>query len=59
MSGNVILSHNYDTALKQSDVRAFSVLTALHNYVVFGADATNSFVEVIPPMVPIFVAIDK
>ena len=37
----------YAAALDQSGARTFWAVTALHNYIAFGADATNTFAEAI------------
>ena len=49
IKGTVILAHTYAAALEQSGARMFWVLTALHNYTVYGADATKAFAEA-PPL---------
>ena len=59
MKGSVSLSHTYAAALEQPGARTFWALTALHNYNVYGADATNAFAEAPPPSTPLYVTIDR
>ena len=56
--GSVTLAHTYAAALDQSGARTFWAITALHNYVAYGADATNAFAEAPPPKAPLYVTID-
>ena len=49
MKGTDSLVHTYAAALEQPGARMFWALTALHNYTVYGADATNAFAEAPPP----------
>ena len=59
MKGSISLSHTYAAALEQPGARTFWALTALHNYNVYGADATNAFAEAPPPSAPLYVTIDR
>ena len=52
------LAHTYAAALDQSGARTFWAITALNNYVAYGADATNAFDEASPPKAPLYVTID-
>ena len=49
MKGTVILDHMYAAALEQTGARLFWALTATHNNVVSGSDASNSFAEANAP----------
>ena len=57
--GTVTLAHIYAAALEQSLARTFLSLSALHNFVVIGADATNAFAKAPPPQAPLYVTIDE
>lgn len=56
--GIVTLAHTYAAALEYSGVRTFWSLSALHNFVVIGADATNAFTEATPPKSQLYVTIN-
>ena len=56
--GSVTLAHTYAAALDQAGARTFWAITALHNYIAFGADATNAFAEAPPPKAPLYITID-
>ena len=55
----VTLDQTYAAALDQSGARMFWAITALHNYIAYGADATNTFAEAPPPKALLYVTIDK
>ena len=55
--GPVTLAHTYATALNQSGARTFWAITTLHDYKVYGANATNTFAEAPPPKSPLYVTI--
>lgn len=59
MNGSVSLSHTYTVALEQPGAQTFWLLTALHNYNAYSADATNTFAETPPPSTPLFVTVDS
>ena len=59
MKGTVSLAHTYAAALEQPGARMFWALSALHNYTVYGADATNAFAQAPPPVAPLYVTIDR
>ena len=56
--GSVTLAHTYAAALDQSGARTFWAITAINDYVAYGADATNAFGEAPPPTAPLYVTID-
>jgi len=53
------MAHTYAAALDQSGTRTFWAIAALHNYTVFGADATNAFAEEPSMTAPLYVTIDR
>ena len=57
--GAVTLGKTYAAALDQSGCRIFYALSALKNYVIYGADATNAYAEAPPPIAKLFVKIDQ
>lgn len=59
MKGIVSLAHTYTAALEQPGARLFLALTAIHNYTVYGEDATDAFAETPPPVAQLNVTIDK
>ena len=59
MKGTVSLAYTYAAAPEQPGARMFWALSALHNYTVYRADATNAFAKTPPPIAPLYVTIDK
>ena len=59
MKGTVTLDHTYAAALEQTGSRLFWALTAIHNYIVSGGDASNAFAEASAPKAKLFVTIDE
>ena len=57
--GTVTLGETYAASLEQSAGRIFWAVSALNNYIVIGADASNAFAEAPPPLAPLYVTIDK
>lgn len=58
LKGSITLGQTYAAALKQSGARLFWALSAINNYVVTGADASNAFTEAAPPTASLYVQID-
>ena len=57
--GTVTLGYTYAATVDQAGSRTFWALSALHNNIVIGADATNAFGEAQAPKAPLFVTIDE
>ena len=55
---SVTLGHTYDALLDQAGARTFWAITVLHNYTVYGVDATNAFAEAPPRQATLYVTID-
>ena len=55
---SVTLAHTYAAALDQFGACSFWAITALHNYIVYGTNATNAFTKAPPPKVPLYITID-
>ena len=53
------LDHTYEAALDQSGACTFWTIMALHNYISYGTDATNTFAEAPPPKTPFYVTVNK
>ena len=58
MKGTVTLDHTYAAALEQTGSRIFWALSAIHNYIVSGGDASNAFAEANSPKIPLYVRVD-
>ena len=59
MKGSVILAATYAAALEQPEARTFWAIFALHNHIVYGADATNVFAKDPPLATPLYATINK
>ena len=57
--GSIILGKTYAAALEQSGCRLFYALSALNNYYIKAADATNAYTEAPPPVATLYVKVDK
>lgn len=55
MKGSITLGQTYAVALKQSGARLFWALSAINNYIVTRADASNAFAEASPPTAPLYI----
>ena len=55
----VTLANTYAKSLEQTGARIFWASTAIHNFIVIGADASNAFAEAPPPKAPLYVTIDQ
>ena len=58
MKGTVTLDHTYAAALEQTGSRLFWALSAIHNHIVSGSDASNAFAEASAPKAKLYVTID-
>ena len=56
--GTVTLADTYASALDQTGAKMFWATSAINNYIVLGADASNAFAEAPPPKAPLYVRID-
>lgn len=59
MKGSITLDYTYDATLGQSSARTCWYLTLLHNKILMGTNATNTFGESPPPKSPLYVTINK
>lgn len=59
MKDTVNLAHTYTPTLEQPGARLFWALTALQNYTVYGANATNASSYAPPPVAPLYITIVK
>jgi dUTP pyrophosphatase len=59
MQGTVTLGETYAKSLEQTGSRLFWATSALYNFIVIGADASNAFAEAPAPKAPLYVIIDK
>ena len=59
MAGSVTLAQTYAAALDQTGARLFWAKSALDNFIILGADASNAFAEAPAPVAPLFVRVDK
>ena len=57
--GTVTLAETYASALEQTGGRCFWAASAINNYIVLGADASNAFADAPPPKAPLYVTIDQ
>ena len=57
--GCVTMAETFAHSLEQTGSRIFWAISALSNYVVVGADASNAFAEAPAPKAPLYVYIDK
>lgn len=57
--GSVTLAHTFAACLEQPGARTFWAISAMMNYIVIGADASNAFAEAPPPKAPLYVTIDE
>ena len=57
--GVVTLGQTYAAALNQSGCRIFYALSALKNYIIHGADATNAYAEAPPPIAKLYVKVNQ
>ena len=57
--GTVTLAETYASALEQTGGRCFWAASAINNYIILGADASNAFAEAPPPKAPLYVRIDE
>ena len=59
MKGTVTMGKTYAASLNHVPSRIFWALTAIHNNIMIGADASNAFAEASPQKAPLYVYIDK
>ena len=57
--GTVMLAETYASSLEQTGSRIFWAITAIHNYIVVGTDASDAFAEAPHPKAPLYVYLDK
>ena len=56
--GCVTMAETFASSLEQTGSRIFWATSAMNNYIVVGADASNAFAEAPPPKAPLYVYID-
>ena len=56
--GSVVLGRTYAAALEQSSSRMFWAHSAINNFIIAGADATNAYAEVPAPEATLYVKVD-
>ena len=58
IKGAITLGKTYAAVLEQSGCRLFWALSALENFIIYGADATNTYAEVQAPIASLYVRVD-
>lgn len=58
-SGRVTLGETYAGNVDQYSGKVIWAGTAIHNYITIGADISNAFAEVPPPIAPLYVYVDR
>ena len=56
--GCVTMAETFASSLEQTGSRIFWATSAMNNYIVVGADASNAFAEAPPPKAPLYVYLD-
>ena len=59
MTGSVTLAETYASSLEQTASRIFWATSAINNFIILGADASNAFAEAPAPKAPLFVKMDN
>ena len=59
MKGTVTMGETYAASLNHVPSRIFWALTAIHNNIVIGANASNAFAEAPAPTAPLYMSLDQ
>ena len=59
MKGTVTMGETYAASLNQVPSKIFWALSAIHNNIVIGADASNAFAEAPAPAAPLYMSLDR
>ena len=59
MKGTVTMGHTYADSLDHTASRIFWSISAAKGHIVFGANASNVFVEAPPPKAPLYMIVDQ